>query len=120
MANKAGRRGRFNVFAGPGAETPPPFVSDAELADWLGVDRSQLSRYRHGRQRPGGEVGWRLTGLQAVVQALRQVLDADAVPDWLLGVNAHLNHRRPLDLLREGRVAEVMHAVEAERTGSFA
>jgi hypothetical protein len=120
MATKANRKTRYKALGRSRAETPPPFKSDAELAGWLGVDRSQLSRYRRGRQRPGGEVGWRLTGLQAVVQALRQVLEADAVADWLLGVNAHLNQRRPLDVLREGRVAEVMNAVEAERTGSFA
>lgn len=119
MPTKASSRPRFKIFAAS-SETLPPFTSDAELAAWLGVDRSQLTRYRRGRQRPGGEVSWRLTGLQAVVQALRQVLEADTVGDWLLGVNAHLNHQRPLDLLREGRVADVMHAVEAERTGSFA
>jgi hypothetical protein len=120
MATKTARKPRFKVLVGLRSERLPPFASDAELADWLGVDRSQLSRYRRGHQRPGSDVGWRLTGLQAVVVALRQVLETDAVADWLLGVNTHLNHQRPLDLLREGRVAEVMHAVEAERTGSFA
>lgn len=120
MTTRVAKKARIRSLIRLGSEAVPPFASDAELAAWLGVDRSQLSRYRRGRQRPGSEPGWRLTGLQAVVQALRQVLEPDAVGDWLLGVNAHLNHQRPLDLLHEGRVAEVMAAVEAERVGSFA
>ena len=120
MTTKLAKRARIRSLMSLGSEVLPPFGSDAELAAWLSVDRSQLSRYRRGRQQPGSEAGWRLTGLHAVVQALRQVLEPDAVGDWLLGVNAHLNHQRPLDVLHEGRVAEVMAAVEAERVGSFA
>lgn len=95
------------------------FASEAELAAWLGVNRSQLTRYKHG-QRPTGLPAWRLVGLDATIAALEQFLEPEVVPGWLQGINAHLNHQRPLDLLREGRVAEVMAAVEAERSESFA
>jgi hypothetical protein len=95
------------------------FQSEAELADWLGVDRSQLTRYKRGQQ-PRGEAAWRLLGLDTVVAALRQVLEPGVIPDWLHGINAHLNHQRPLDVLRAGRLAEVIAAVEAERAGSYA
>jgi len=95
------------------------FDSEAALAEWLGVNRSQLSRYKRG-QRPRGDTGWRLVVLDAAVAALEQFLAPEVIPDWLRGINAHLNHRRPLDALHEGRVAEVMAAVEAERSGSFA
>lgn len=98
---------------------PTAFTSEAELAEWLGVNRSQLTRYRRG-QRPRGETAWRLVGLDAVVAALDQFLEPGAIGDWLQGINAHLGHQRPIDLLRQGRVAEVMAAVEAERAGSFA
>jgi hypothetical protein len=95
------------------------FQSEAELAEWLGVDRSQLTRYKRGQQ-PRGEAAWRLLGLDTVVGALRQVLEPGVVVDWLHGINAHLNHQRPLDVLRAGRLAEVIAAVEAERAGSYA
>jgi hypothetical protein len=95
------------------------FESDAALAGWLGVNRSQLTRYKQG-QRPRGTTGWRLVGLEAVLAALAEVFEPAAVPDWLWGINAHLNHQRPIDVLHQGRVAEVMAAVEAERSGSFA
>jgi hypothetical protein len=95
------------------------FSSEAELAAWLGVNRSQLTRYKQG-QLPSGQPAWRLVGLDAAIAALEQLFEPEVVPGWLQGINAHLNHQRPLDLLREGRVAEVMAAVEAERSGSFA
>ena len=98
---------------------PTAFASDAELAAWLGVNPTLLARYRNGH-RPRGQTAWRLIGLDAVLAALEQIFDPRIIPDWLLGVNAHLGDQVPLDVLREGRVAEVMAAVEAERTGSFA
>ncbi|MGH7703692.1 MAG: hypothetical protein ACREMO_11390 [Gemmatimonadales bacterium] len=93
--------------------------SKAALAAWLNVHRSQVTRLERG-QEIGHEPGWRLAGLGAVVGALSQVYDPEVIPDWLKGINAHLNHQRPIDLLHQGRVAEVMAAVEAARTGSYA
>lgn len=107
------------VAATRSAATPTAFSSDAELAQWLGINPNLLARYRNGH-RPRGQTAWRLIGLDAVLAALEQVFDPRVIPDWLLGVNAHLGDQRPLDVLREGHVAEVMSAVEAERTGSFA
>ena len=94
------------------------------LGEWFGqivleINRSQVTRSRQG-QRFRGESAWRATGLQVVVAALLQFLEPAVIADWLQGTNAHLNHRRPLDLLRDGHVAAVMAAVEAERAGSFA
>lgn len=96
------------------------FRNQTELAEFLDVHRSQISRLAHGTQQLQDDPAWRLTGLASIVAALRHVLDADVIPLWLRGTNAHLNFRRPLDLIREGRVAEVLAAVEAERAGSFA
>lgn len=95
------------------------FGSASSFADWLDVNRSQVTRGQKG-QRMRGESAWRAAGLAAVVAALLQFLEPEVIPDWLQGTNAHLNHQRPLDLLRDGHVAAVMAAVEAERAGSFA
>ncbi|MGH7575214.1 MAG: hypothetical protein ACREM1_08825 [Longimicrobiales bacterium] len=95
------------------------FGGRAALAEWAGIHRSQITRLAGG-QDIGGEPGWRIAGLMAVVLALLEVYEADAVPGWLEGINPHLNHRRPLDVLAEGDVAEVMAAVQAARVGSFA
>ena len=95
------------------------FGSANSFADWLDVNRSQVTRGQRG-QRMRGQPAWRATGLAAVVAALLQFLEPEVIADWLQGTNAHLNHQRPLDLLRDGHVAAVMAAVEAERAGSWA
>lgn len=93
--------------------------SRSALAEWAGIHRSQITRAVSG-QAIGGEGGWRLTTLAAVVTALLSVFDPEVVPDWLGGLNPHLNDRRPLDVLAEGDVAAVMGAVQAARTGGYA
>jgi uncharacterized protein (DUF2384 family) len=95
------------------------FGNRAALAAWLGTNRSQVTRAAKG-QEVGGEVGWRLSGLAAVVTALLSVYEPEAVSGWLHGNNPHLNNRRPIDLLAEGDVASVMIAVQATRTGVYA
>jgi len=94
--------------------------SAAALARYLGVDRSQVSRVQRAQQQLGEEPAWRLTALETAYAALRHVLDPEVIPAWLAGANAHLQGRRPIDLLQGGRLAEVMQAIEAERTGAYA
>lgn len=93
--------------------------SQAALADWVGIHRSQITRLSRG-QDIGGEPGWRLASLFSVVRALLEVYEPDAIPEWLQGTNPHLGDRRPLDALAQGDVAGVMAAVQAARVGSFA
>ena len=95
------------------------FGSRAALAEWVGTHRSQITRVARG-QELGGEEGWRLASLFAVVTALLAIYEPRAVAGWLHGVNPHLNDRRPLDVLAEGDVAAVMAAVQAARTGGYA
>jgi uncharacterized protein (DUF2384 family) len=95
------------------------FGSRAALADWIGAHRSQITRAAGG-QELGGDEGWLLASLAAVVTALLGLLEPDAVPGWLHGNNPHLNDRRPIDVLAAGDVAAVMAAIQAMRTGVFA
>lgn len=95
------------------------FGSRSALAAWVGTHRSQITRAAQG-QEIGGEAGWRLTVLAAIVTALLAVYEPQAVSGWLHGSNPHLGDRRPLDVLAEGDVAAVMAAVQATRTGVFA
>lgn len=96
-----------------------PFASDAALADALGVHRSQVARWKRGGQAdPANEE--RLRDLGTVVESLTGYLEPDAISDWLTGVNPHLGHRRPIDVLLAGHVTDVIAAVEAERRGAYA
>jgi transcriptional regulator with XRE-family HTH domain len=95
------------------------FASDAELADVLGVDRAQPSRWRAG-QAPDPHNRERIVALDAVVELLGTYLSASSIPKWLNGVNAHLGNRRPLEVLRNGHLSEVIAAIEAEKSGAYA
>jgi hypothetical protein len=95
------------------------FASDAELAQALGADRSRAARWKAGE--PMDDARWRhLEALDITVALLRGWLEPATIPKWLHGLNAHLGHRRPLDVLRDGRLSEVVAAIEAEKSGAFA
>ena len=95
------------------------FRSHAELAEGLGVARSQLTRWKAG-QRPDAENAARLAAIDAVVELLTGYLSDTSIPKWLKSPNAHLHNRHPLSLLRSGRLSEVIAAIEAEQGGAFA
>lgn len=93
--------------------------SRSALAKWTGMHRSQITRAARG-QAIGGDAGWRLSALAAVVTALLAVYEPEAIAGWLAGVNPYLHDRRPLDVLAAGDVAAVMGAVQASRVGVYA
>ena len=95
------------------------FRSAAQLADMLGVNRSQITRWLRGagidplnaeKDRPARA---RLVDAAADLRARRRAV-------WLFGVNPRLGDRRPIDLVRGGRTEELMRAIRAERSDSFA
>jgi hypothetical protein len=95
------------------------FADDAELARSLGVHRSAVVRWKRG-EAPAPRNWEQLVGLDTVVALLESFLDLKSIPKWLRGVNAHLGERRPIDVIRQGRLSEVIAAIEAEKAGAFA
>lgn len=93
--------------------------SDAAVAEVLGVSRAQPGRWREG-QAPDPDNRDRIIGLDAVIALLSGFLAESSIPKWLNGVNAHLDNRRPISVLREGRVSDVIAAIEAQKSGAFA
>ena len=61
-----------------------------------------------------------LQALDTTVALLSGFLNAETIPKWLQGVNAFLGNRRPIDVLRTGRLSEVVSAIEAEQSEAFA
>ncbi|MDZ7781121.1 MAG: hypothetical protein U5R14_14470 [Gemmatimonadota bacterium] len=92
--------------------------SDRAIAELLEVSPSQVSRWRRG-QVPDDENADRLGGLALVVEMLARWLHPDTIEGWLHGPHLHLNDRTPAHLLRQGRVADVIGALEAEKAGVF-
>jgi hypothetical protein len=95
------------------------FRSGSAIADLLGVNRSQVTRWLRGAGiDPSNaenidllELGW---------ANLLRLYEPTAARAWLFGLNPHLGDRRPVDVIRAGRVEELMRAIRAERADSFA
>ena len=95
------------------------FRSAARLADLLGVDRAQVTRWLRGAGIDPANA--EKVDLRELVWApLLRLYDRDAALAWLFGINPTLGDRRPIDLIRAGRAEELMRAIRAERADSFA
>jgi transcriptional regulator with XRE-family HTH domain len=95
------------------------FRSAAQLADMLGVSRSQVTRWLRGAGIDPANAE-KVELLELVWSGLLRLYDRDAALAWLFGLNPTLGDRRPIDLIRGGRAEELMQAIRAERSDSFA
>jgi transcriptional regulator with XRE-family HTH domain len=93
--------------------------SQARVARLLGVSPSRVSRWLRAEE-PDPRNRRKLEGVEFVLGRLLDLYPRDAAVKWLQGFNAHLGNRRPVDLLADGRVSEVLRAIEAEETLAFA
>src|SRR5260370_21575062 len=81
------------------------FPDDADLARSLGVHRSAVVRWKRGES-PAPENCEQLVGLDTVVSLLEGFLDTRSITKSLRGLNAHLGHRQPIHVIRQGRLSE--------------
>ena len=93
--------------------------SARRLAELLGVNPAQVSRWQRGQ---GIDLvnAERVDLLEMVMASLLRIHPAESAERWLTGLNPQLAERRPIDLIRAGRAREVIDALAAERGGSFA
>jgi uncharacterized protein (DUF2384 family) len=95
------------------------FGSAARLADMLGVSRAQVTRWLRGSGIDPLNAE-KVDLLELVWSNLLRLYDREAALAWLFGLNPVLGDRRPIDLIRDGRTEELMRAIRAERSDSFA
>jgi transcriptional regulator with XRE-family HTH domain len=95
------------------------FGGQSEVARLLDVDRSRVSRWLRGDE-PDTANGATLDALEYVWARLLRTYKPSTAVKWLYGFNAHLGNRRPISLLRHGRVSEVIAAIEQHEAGSYA
>ncbi len=95
------------------------FRSQRRLADALGVSPAQVSRWLRGQGIDERNTE-RIEVLEVVMAQLLRLFEPDAAEAFLYGVNAHLGNRRPIDMIRMGRMTDVLAAIRAARAGSFA
>src|SRR4051812_14032581 len=95
------------------------FQTSARLADLLGVNRSQVTRWLRGAGFDPLNAE-KVELLELVWSNVLRLYERDAALSWLFGVNPQLGDRRPIDLIRLGRAEELMRAIRAERSDTFA
>jgi uncharacterized protein (DUF2384 family) len=95
------------------------FRSAAQLADMLGVSRSQVTRWLRGAG-IDPQNAEKVDLLELVWSSLLRLYEKEAALAWLFGINPTLGDRRPIDLVRAGRTEELMRALRAERSDAFA
>jgi uncharacterized protein (DUF2384 family) len=95
------------------------FRSQRRLADALGVSPAQVSRWKRG-QGIDSDNAERLDLLELVMSSLLRLYEPSTAEKWLFGLNPFLRQRRPIDVIRQGRVEELLGAIRQEQAGSFA
>ncbi len=96
------------------------FGSRAKAARAIGVDRSRVTRWLEAGEEPALEHRRRIDAIEFALSRLTLRYRRETALKWLSGFNAHLGNVRPIDLLRAGRTAEVLEAIEADETGAYA
>lgn len=90
----------------------------AELARFVGVNRSQPTRWMSGEERPGPVVAPILIDLEHILARARLVWGAAAAATWLESANSFLDGARPIDVLLISGSAPVLEALDAETWGA--
>src|SRR5260370_16572413 len=88
------------------------FRSAAQVADMLGVSRSQVTRWLRGAGIDPLNAE-RVDLLELVWSNLLRLYARDAALRWLFGVNPRLGDRRPIDLVRAGRAEALIRPIPA-------
>ncbi len=94
------------------------FATDSALAEAMGVNRSQVTRWAQGRAAQAANA-WLLRDLAAAVSRMADFYNPASIARWLLGANPELGGEAPMALLRQGRLPEVLMAIEAQTSGAF-
>lgn len=94
-------------------------LGGAELARWLGVSRSQPTRWRQGVEQPGPQAARELVDLDHVMARALMVFAAPVAIDWLTSSNGYLDGARPVDVLRLRGSADVIAALDAAESGAI-
>lgn len=95
------------------------FKSDLEMAQKLGLDRTRLIAWKKGAAVPRQEHVRFLADVATTVDALRRILHPAVVTSWLTAPKFDLGDRTPIEMLREGRLPEVLQSVNATEHGAY-
>ncbi len=95
------------------------FGNKNKLAEVLNVNRSRISKWHKGES-PDNINSEKIAGLNYLMTILLNNYYPETALKWLKGLNAHLNNRRPIELIKENEIEAVIKAARQSIAGSFA
>ena len=94
-------------------------LRSVDVANMLGTTPETVSRWKHGRASPRPTKENLLVHLEYIVERLSEFYsDPGMARAWLYSGHRYFSGLRPADLIREGRIQEVLAAVQAMSTPS--
>jgi DNA-binding XRE family transcriptional regulator len=87
-------------------------MTQSELGQAVGANLRTIQGWASGQVKPSSGKAHRLLDVHHIVAALREVYTSEGIEIWLRSRNRNLAGERPLDLLAEGRIDEVVQEVE--------
>ena len=92
-------------------------LDQVDLARILGASPRTVSRWLQAETAPRRDTRERILELVAVLDALSRTVHGQSAYDWLYSPIPALEHRKPAELLAEGRYREVLGAIDALAEG---
>ena len=94
-------------------------VSAREVAHLLETTPQTVSRWRNGRSAPRPNSLARLLRLKWLTDQLGQVYDPDEARLWLFSPHRDMAGKRPVDLIRNGRIEDVLTIIDRLQTAAY-
>jgi len=90
----------------------PRVITHGEFAAAVGTSERTIHNWAQGHTKPRGPAATRVLDVVHLVSELREVYTDEGIQIWLKSRNRNLGRQRPIDLLSEGRIDEVLDEVQ--------
>lgn len=87
-------------------------IRGTDVAQMLNTRPETVSRWRQGRNEPTGERLLRLLELEYIVQRLLELYSPKSARIWLISRHKALDGNIPADLIAEGKIEDVLYALD--------
>ena len=92
-------------------------ITQAELGKAVGAAVRTVQTWAAGDNHPKGIKAQRLLDVQTIVSLLHDAYTDEGIKIWLHSRNRNLDMSRPIDLLTEGRIEEVLEEAQSVAGG---
>lgn len=108
------QRGQTHAtFVGIMQEVGSSGLTQAELAKAVGASVRTLQTWAAGTSQPTGVRATRLLDVRLILERLRDIYTEEGIRIWLHSRNSNFGMRRPIELLAQGEIDQVLDEVDS-------